>query len=361
MNKSTIRICIVTGGGEPSFCSGQGLIYGFRQLGLEVISLGPSYWGRQNNDIEVPDKKHPELYSYEFVLSQLPWTPDIIGQISPHFYLHGEKPKEIQSFYYDTDQHATGHLFYSAAKWGSFDFLFVGQPAFKPLFDHLAPKVEVVIPACDERRFDKNLKIEPEVDLSFVGNSGLHMPDWQIAERDDAGPYFSRICDRLPHDSTKYASGPPSYDYCERGELFYRLSQDFNVRLYGPIWDEESNKYQLALMKGKIGLNRSCLNDTNLRIFESLASGRVVFTEENQSTRMLPELQHSAIKFYNDSLYKPFYRNYDLLYYTIANQIEETLSSPHLREWQDEGQEYTFRYHRWTNRAETILKYMGLS
>lgn len=354
------KIAIGTGGGEPSFCSGQGLIYGFRQLGHEVISIGPSYWGRQNNDIDVPDKPHPELYSYQFVLDHLPWTPDIIGQISPHFYLHGEKPKGIKSFYYDTDQHATGTMFYRAAEWGKFDYLFVGQPAFKFLFEHLAPKVEVVIPAFDERRFDRNLKAEPEAHLAFVGNSGLRVPDWEFAIRDDAGRYFSDIWKGLPPDATKFVSNPPSYDYCERGELLYRLSQDFNVRLYGPLWDENSNEYQRALMKGAFGLNRSCLNDTNLRIFESLACGRVVFTEVNQSTVMLPELQHPAIKFYNDSLYKPFYGNYELLYSHIADSINKTLLSPHLKEWEEEGQEYAFKYHRWTNRAESILRHMGL-
>jgi len=353
------RICIATGGGEPYFCSGQGLIYGFRQLGHEVLSIGPAYWGRQNNNIDVPDKIHPETYSYEYVLNHLPWTPDIIGQISPHFFLTGEKPKGIKSFFYDTDQHATGNLFYKAATWGTFDFLFVGQPAFRFLFTHLAPRVEVVIPAFDERRFDSTLKVEPEADIVFVGNSGISMPDWNTAERDDAGRYFSRICDKVPSGVEKYSGFPPSYDYCERAELLYRLSQDFTVRIYGPIWDEENSTYQRALMKGRIGLNRSCLNDANLRIFESLASGRICFTEENQSTKNLPELQHPAIMFYNDSLYKPFYQNYGLLYTRIAKQIEEALSSPHLREWQEEGQEYAFKYHRWTNRAQDILRIVG--
>ena len=90
-----------------------------------------------NKDIKVHDKRqHPESYSYDEILSRLNFTPDLIIQTDSHFYFTGTKPRGIKSAYYILDAHRGADVFRRMAIEGSFDYVFIVQKYFMPLFEH---------------------------------------------------------------------------------------------------------------------------------------------------------------------------------------------------------------------------------
>lgn len=358
-----MRLLVCTGMGESEWCTNHALIWAFRQLGCEVISCGPRYNNQGNPDIEVPDKIFPEAYSYREVLDKCPWTPDFILQIVPHFYLHREKPKGIRSGFYCTDQHATGMMFKTGAQWGSFDYLFIGQPAYRHFFVDLAPHVHTILPAFDERRFHPEMETEPQFDISFVGMSGLAFTKehWDDPDGEDYhGRYITNIESRLPDDHRKYAcANVPSYDYAPRAELLYRLSQRFSVRICEPLWDM---RIQGAIQKGRIGFNRSLLNDISIRNFEVAASGRLLVTDNVRGLGYAPWAPYpDGTVLYESNLYTPFYENFHLEYKQCAAQVKIALENAKEQpEWAQESKNLVFTEHCWTVRAKQILEFVEI-
>lgn len=354
-----MKLLICSGMGEHDFSSNHALIWAFRQLGCEVVSCGPRYNNQGQPDIEVADKSFPETWTYSEILELCPWTPDFILQIVPHFYLTGSKPKGVKSGFYCTDQHATGMMFKRGAKWGNFDFLFVGQPAYRDFFLNLAPTVEVVLPAVDERRFKQGVDIEPKFDISFCGMSGLALlrEHWDRPDGEDgAGKYIMNLKDRLPNDPRKYEmSWIPSYDYAPRGELLYRLSQNFSVRICEPLWDL---RIQPGIQSGKIGFNRSLNSDISIRNYEVAASGRLLVTDNIRGMGYQTWSPYpNGVMLYESGLFQPFYENFDLEYDACAKQVEMALKYADKQpEWALESQANVFIRHTWTNRAEKILE-----
>ena len=357
-----MRLLVCSGMGENEWCTNHALIWAFRQLGCEVLSCGPRYNNQGNPDIEMPDRSFPETYDYRQVLERCPWTPDFILQIVPHFYLTGPKPKKIKSGFYCTDQHATGMMFKRGAQWGNFDYLFVGQPAYRHFFLDLAPVVRTILPAFDERRFDQNVDIEPKFDISFVGFSGLSLTKehWDNPDgEDEAGKYITNIVGRLPNDLRKYAcSNVPSYDYAPRAELLYRLSQEFNVRICEPLWD---SRIQCGIQKGRIGFNRSLLNDLSIRNWEIAASRRLLVTDsvrriKSEAVSPYPEWA----LWYESNLFAPFYENFNLEYEQCAIRVGVALKdSGEHPEWALQSQAGVFANHTWRSRANSILETIG--
>ena len=356
-----MRLLICSGAGESEWCTNHALIWAFRQLGCEVLSCGPRYNNQGNPDIEVEDRPFPERYTYQEILDRCPWTPDFILQIVPHFYLTGPKPQGIKSGFYCTDQHATGMMFKRGAQWGNFDYLFVGQPAYRHFFLDLAPVVKTILPAFDERRFNQNMDIEPKFDISFVGMTGLAFTKehWDNPDgEDEAGRYITNIAGRLPNNLRKYAcSNVPSYDYAFRAELLYRLSREFNVRICESLWD---NRIQSAIQKGRVGFNRSLLNDISIRNFEIAASLRLLVTDDVRDLRHEIDRQYpDGVCLYASGLFQPFYENFDLEYKECVSQIRGALEwSGRGSMWALESQVDVFANHTWRNRAESIISYL---
>lgn len=345
-----MKIAILCGGGEPPFSSTQGLIRGFKQLGHDVWTLGRAYYNRSLCDVELENRQYIEWYSYGEILEQCPWTPDFILNIDPGGYFNGEKPKNIPCALFSTDAHRNGSLLRQVIKKGNFDYFFNSQPVYTDFFTDIV-KTIVVLPAVDESRFDLTINIEPECDISFVGQSGLALFDMYYDCRDDVGRYVSNLKDKLPSDHKKYLfANMPSYDYAERAELLYRLSQDFSVRIYEPIWDE---KLQFALQKGKIGFNRSILNDVSIRNFEVAMSARPLITDD---------IDHSKVTYpyacviYQSGYYRPFYQNFDLEYQVVKKSAEAALNETDRKTWGEYSRIDILKKHTWKNRAEQIIK-----
>ena len=360
-----MKLLICTGMGESEWCTNHALTWTFRQLGIEVVSCGPQYSMYENHgkpDIEIADRPFPERWTYKEVLDLCPWTPDFILQIVPHFYLTGPKPKGVKSGFYCTDQHATGMMFKRGAEWGNFDYLFVGQPAYRHFFLDLAPVVTTILPAFDERRFDQSVNAEPKFDISFVGMSGLSLTGehWNSPDgEDEAGKYITNLKYRLPNDQRKYAcANVPSYDYASRAELLYRLSGDFNVRICEPLWD---TRIQSAIQKGRIGFGRSLNNDISIRTYEVAASGRLIVTDNVRGLGNRPGVYPKGAFLYESDLFKPFYENFDLEYKACIKEVEKALrSSEEDKDLACVSREDVFSNHSWTARAKDILRTVNL-
>jgi hypothetical protein len=363
-----MKLLICTGLGEPRFSSNKGLIHAFKKLGVETWVIGPKYWDRGEEEANVlfEDRPYPELWTYKEVLDVCPWTPDFIFQISPHFWLYGDKPKDIKSGFYSTDTHADGAMFRQGAIWGQFDYLFVCPPAYVHFFRDLAPNVHLLLPAFDERRFRKDVNIEPECDIAFVGQSGLRL-DFNnphikhFAKMDDVGCYIDNVHEILPDGLDKYSSSGPSYDYSERGELLYRLSKHFDVRIYEPLWDE---RLQLAIQKGRIGFNHSLLHDLSIRVWEILASARIPVVDYNFSVETNDQIiigrEWLFAEMYSGGLYRPFYPNFSLIYDHVKKMVTETLETKTNKEHQEQARDWAFEHSTWTHRAQQILSCVGL-
>mgnify|MGYP001589203132 CR=1 FL=1 len=350
-----MKVGILTGCGEPVFSTNFGLVYGFRELGHEVCVVGPSYWGRFSGDIELPDKKHPELYSYGEVLEKLPWTPDLLLNIEPHGFLVGPKPPEIRSAFYFTDAHRAGLTYYRIASRGNFDFVICGQPYFTPLFTDIPnTRVVTIPPGFDTRRFPKQDSIpSPLVDIVFVGQTGIAAMEYPY--EDECGLFATRPPGNLSPSHERYAfRGHPGYDYAERAELLIRLSRDFNVRMYDAVW--ETPKLQQALQKGAIVFNMSLLHDVSIRCYETFAAGRFLMTDD------VPKLQEAIGHIWHgtyDCQYKVFFPNFDLTYHALYIKIKDLLNFGSQRE---KIAKYAFDYaqgnHPWTTRARAIINLM---
>lgn len=348
-----MKIALLTGCGEPAFSSNQGLIHAFRVLGHEVIVLGPRYWERFLGDVELPDKKHPELYSYSEVLEKLPWNPNVIGCLEPHGFLTGPKPPELKSFFFLTDPHAAGHTYHKIAEEGNFNVVFCGQPYFTPLFLDIPNTRAVTLPCgFDERRFPVE-DVGSACDISLVGFTGI--ANMEYPYEDGRGKYATHPPQNLPQDYRRYASHPtPSYDYAERAEILIRLCNDFDVRMY-QTW--KTPQFQCAIQSGEIGFNCSLLNDVGIRCFETLAAGRLLLTDE------VPTLHetlggHGYVTY--RKRFRPFYQNFDLDYQEIYQSARWWLGHDNAREEEAKlGKDRAWKHYSWTVRAKSLIEAMN--
>ena len=336
--------------GEPEFSSNKGLIHGFRSLGHNVEIAGIPYWGRGNDsDIVFPDKQFPEVYSYRDILEKSRFKEPIIIQLEPHFFLSGPRPPEIKSVYYFTDAHAAGAMWYKMSQMGNFNTVFCAQKYHIPLFETLPCRVEWLPPGFDDRRFKKNINPNPQCHLSFIGYSGIAEIDFPF--QDQYGKYTNMPDAMEAAGLNRYATKSHTLDYAERAELLLRLCRDFDVRIYGPIWDAQH--FQGALQTGVIGFHRSLLHDIAIRIYEVMAAelflvtDRVPFLEES--------IGHAFYRSYN-SYYKPFLENFDLEYKYIKNIIVSALKNPKREAEANEAKEHAWQNHTWTHRAKRLLE-----
>ena len=286
-----MRITILTGLGESEFASNFCLARALEKAGCETWLMGPNYDERRSildvpeADYVLPDRPYPHFYSYKEVITNSPWKPDVIFAIDPRGAINGEKPRDIVSCFYSTDNHRAGELHTKLIKEGQYDVVFVGQGAYLPFLERSAPIVQMLWCAVEASRFPYDFRIEPECDIAFVGHTGLVVNGSLDQDRNGLG-----YC-KKPIRKT-YSGNAPSYDYAERGELLFRLCYDFNVRLYQPAW--KTPLLSLALQQGKIGFNHSILHDLAIRNFEVMAAGRVLVTDDICLPPTLPSIAARA-------------------------------------------------------------------
>lgn len=346
-----MKFLIVTGCGEPQYSTNASLIAAFKALGCEVWVCGPGYWDRCFADAEMPDRPYPERYTYREVLDLCPWSPDLILQIEPHFFLSGPKPQGVKSGFLFTDPHRGGAMQYQMAKEGHFDYVFVGQKYFLPLFFDVAPRVYSLPVGFDSRRIQRDHSQTPLVDISFCGQTGIAFMEYLY--EDDIGRYATHPPARLPAGPERYKfSIHPGYDYAERAEMLIRLCRDFSVRMYEPILYNE--RYQQTLQVGVVGFHRSLLKDISIRCFEVMAAGRVLITDRVPFQEELFQDSYHCLTY--DTYFKPFFQNFDLEYEQVAAQVRQILrSSDKGGSLALRGQDWVWQGHTWKHRAQTLL------
>ena len=337
-------------------------IQAFKDIGHEVTTCGckvGNYEGELtgNKDIKVHDKRqHPESYSYDEILSRLNFTPDLIIQTDSHFYFTGTKPRGIKSAYYILDAHRGADVFRRMALEGSFDYVFITQKYFMPLFEHVGLNCHWLPIAYDDTFIMDYPEIEQRCDIVFVGETGLsdelNVFDSHDCELDVS---FHRGAYPLVPPERRYRSWENhSMEYAERAEILIRLSRDFDLHVYKPWGNCEGSNYAKAMNRGKIVVNHSLWFDSACRNLEVLGCNRFLMAD------ILP-FQHEIIK--NGVHYVgyrkyflPFLSNFDLEYEQIKKDIDYYLKHESKRKRiARSGHEHVKKYHTWRHRAKKII------
>lgn len=359
-----MKICLLSGAGEPRYSANKSMYYALKRLGHEVLFCGPGYFGRFEADILLEDRPHPEYYSYEEILSKLPWMPDACVCIEPHGFFTGPKPTNLRSAIYITDLHRAAASYVPIIQSGCYDMIFNAQKYFEPLLKPLNIPVHWLPTAFDEERFTSLPEENPVCDIVFVGNSGICGLVYD--EEDELGRYATKFSGD-DHALARFASmGLPSFDYAERAEMLLRLMKDFRVRIYEPLYDE---RYAQALRKGEIVFNRSILQDIGTRTFEALASGRLLVTDEvphldwnvddppyNRYPHhpLMRDVEHCLLY---KTFFAAFYDNFRLEYELVRDRIRYYLGHPQQMERiSSAGYKKSWRDHKWTDRASVLIK-----
>jgi len=276
-----MKILIAMGRTEPDFTTGKCLIRAFKELGHDVCTVGPLYGHTDltqditenqtelKADIDVSDKAYPETYTYKEILDQAPWTPDFVLQIEPHFYFVGDKPKDINSYYWVLDPHRGGVGHRNMAKAGSFTAIFIAQKFFVEPYARFAD-CYFIPQAVDLSRVDHDPKIEIECDIAFLGELGVKQDDIKFDKMDSEGFEYTN---KLSKDLKMWSSYG---EYAERFQLIANLAEYYDVRIYKK---QSGQNYGKILQKGRIGFHRSLFNDIAIRVFETMVCKRALITD----------------------------------------------------------------------------------
>lgn len=361
-----ILICCAENKNNKRYTSHDSFIQAFKDIGHEVITCGPVIGNHDGElegearDIRVYDKReHPETWTYKEILDKCDKKPDLILQTDPHFYLKGEKPKDIITAYYIVDVHRGASVFRQMALAGKFDYVFLAHKYFMPLFTKVGLNCFWLPRAFDDTYVKEYPEIGIECDISFIGENGLGdkinkfpIYDAQIGNWYHEGPYPPAS----PQD--KYRNWENhNTEYNERAEILYRLSQDFNLRVYQGGEDRINSRginYAKAICRGKIGINHSLWFDSALRNFEILACRRFLISD------MLPYQEELLVhgKHYTayNHYFLPHLDNFKLEYELIRDHIKLLLKHEDIRkEIAKEGCEFVNKYHTFKERAKTLV------
>jgi len=325
----------------------------FRELGHDVCVAGPMYGGgdisqphQLKADINLPDKPYPETYTYKEVLDRAPWTPDFILQIEPHFYFTGDKPKGIKSYYWVFDLHRGGIGHRDMAMRGGFDAVFIAHMFFAKAYSIKGIRCHFLPTAFSPKRIKHDPAIQPECDIAFLGQSGIHPGDIVYDNADKDG---FKYCSSLP-EKIRFVS---SYgEYWERAMLLRHLMRRFDVRLYKRY---PAPAYARILQKGRIGFHRST-NNIPPRLFQNIACRRATTADDVLGIeKMLVDGEHVSL--YSQFRYNPLLPNFMLDCEQAELCVYKLLNNHGMRERiAENGYEYVHKHHTYRNRAERIIE-----
>lgn len=344
-----IIVCTYFSGQE--YETSQLLIRTLKRLSHDVCVAGPeerrfdiSLPKRFNADIDLADKKFPELYTYNEVLEKAPFIPDCILQVEPHFYLTGNKPKNIKSYYWVLDPHRGGKTYRDLALQGNFNAVLITHKFF--MESYTSKKIKCYFfPFCfdsEREKFDSTIK--PECDISFPGESGFLKKDLIFDKVDNEGyEYCNQLSNSIRFDS-EYG------DYRERAMLLKNLMKDFNVRIYKKYF---GSLYSRLIQKGLLGFQRS-INNIPPRLFETMACKRALLADDVQGIEeLLTHMQDAII--YKQYGYNPILSNFDLDYESLENWVILLLKNKLLRELiAENGYRLVHGKHTFVHRIETL-------
>lgn len=342
------------------------MVRGFKKLGHNVVTCGPeknNFSGTllSKHDLPIYDKiQHPETYSYDEIIglynAKYGYKPHLIIQTDPHFYLIGNKPKDIISVYWIMDVHRGPVIFRQMALEGNFDKIFIAQKYYMPVFERVDLDCEYLPWAYDDDLIYEHPEIKIECDIAFIGNSGLFKQDdwfeWENFDEELELPYINLGKYHFKNEEKFLGWENRSMEYAERIELLYRLSGDFNVRIYKRCFDLE--KVAKVMSRGKIGFHHSLRRDITLRIFEVPAVNCFLITDE---IPYLDELMNDGIHLRTyRQYYQPQFSGFDLDYEEVKNLVDEYLINDVEREKiAKQGLMHVKSYHTFRNRASEML------
>jgi len=370
---------------EQHWISANFLIKAFENLGHNVIRTGPrvgNYDGEllSKADIPVYDKRqHPETYLYDEILAQAGTNIDLIFQSEPHFFFVGNKPKDIPCAYWCIDCHRGPLTHIEMAKQGQFDYVFVCQKYYMPHYTRAGLNCYHLPFACDPEIHKIHPEIEEECDIVFAGNTGINMfgdkmkndfclidfetfpdIDYSILRThsvEDRYPcYRHEIPDFIANASpdkrfSTWYDINASREYADRAEYLIRLSKDFNTRLYASVLGEDYGK---VLNKGKIVFNHSLRNDVTLRVFEALACGKLLITDEIPYQEELVQDGVHCRTF--RKYYAPDNVNFNLDYQRVKEIVDYYLTHEEERlRIAQQGHDHVYKYHTYEHRASFVL------
>lgn len=346
------------------YSSQESLIQAFRDLGHNVITCGPqnlNYFGDLKStlrDIKVYDKlEHPEKYTYDEILSKLDKTPDLILQTDPNFFFVGNKPSNIPCAYYIVDVHRGASVFRKMALEGKFDFVFIAQKYFIPIFKRVKLNCYWLPRAYNSNYIKEYKDIEIECDISFIGENGFskEMNIFNALDADLDINFHIGIYPGIDFNKKYRCWDNHTMEYAERAEILHRLSKDFNLRVY----DNNTIKSRgegcaKIISRGKITVNHSLWKDSALRNFEVLACNRLLITDNLPFQDELL-LDNVHCRTYNQ-YFLPFISNFDLEYEEIKELVKYYLDNEkEMQEIAVRGMEFVKKYHTFKNRAQTII------
>lgn len=297
-----------------------------------------------NLDIDLPDKKFPELYTYTEVLDKAPWIPDCIIQVEPHFYLTGDKPKDIKSYYWVLDPHRGGKTYRDLALQGSFNAVLITHRFFIESYASKGIKCYFLPFSLDseEEKYDPDISIE--CDIAFAGETGISYEDIVFDKIDNDNIEY---CDHLP-DKIRFSS---QYgDYAERAMLLKNLIRDFNVRIYRKCYEKQFSR---SIQKGFLSFQRSA-NNIPGRIFEAMACRRALLADDVSGIEeILTHMQNAII--YKQYRYNPVLSNFDLDYESLKTWVIFFLQNKLLRELiVENAHQLVYEKHTFACRVKTL-------
>ena len=289
---------------------------GLRSL-CDVLTYGPSIDDEilRKWDLErIRDRLYDHDFSYGTadvgqLLEHLPggWKPDLFLWVESgvSYPLHGfsSLPCPTACWLIDTHLHLKEHL--KIAK--SFDFVFLAQKKYVPLFHEAGIRQAHWLPLACDPDIHRNFAFDPVYDVSFVGSI--------------------------------------TAAHSRRNELLQRLSRRFSLHVERCFLEEMA----LVFSRSRIVFNCSVRDDLNMRVFEVLSTGSLLVTDEAPGSG-LEEL-------FKDGRHLAIYRSPEDLEERVAYFLCHEEERAKIAR---EGMRETRSRHTYAHRAVAILERVGL-
>lgn len=257
--------------------------------------------------VYIPFKKR--TISILSVLKKFKRRPNLIIEIdgAGYHHLEGYKDIDIPKVFWAIDSHISSKLKFQKRIAQDFDYIFVAQKDYIPLFKKITDNV-YWLPLAADPEIHKKCDLSKIFDIGFVGqkNPKLHK---------------------------------------DRGKILNKLSKKYNLLAVEGVWGENMSKiYSIS----KIGFNKSLSGDLNMRVFEVMSSGTMLLTDKigNGISDLFRNGEHLI-------MYNTENELNELIQYYLGNEDEREKIAK-------EGQKEVHKKHTYDKRIQYMLKKLKL-
>jgi len=238
------------------------------------------------------------------VIKKCKRQPDLIIEIESGGYHHleGYKYVDIPKVCWVIDSHVISKLKFQKEIISDFNYTFVAQKDYIPLFKKIVDNV-FWLPLAADPEINKKYDTPKIFDIGFVGSKNPKM-------------------------------------YPDRIKILNKLSEKHDVLSVWGIWGENISKiYGIS----RIGFNKSLSGDLNMRVFEVMSCGSMLLTDKigNGITDLFKDKKHLVVYSTEEELY-------ELIQYYLENEDEREKIAK-------EGQIEVLKNHTYDNRVEYML------